>query len=558
MGAATDPQVDAPPPARSLARRILGPIGALRDHVSRLWRTSLQFRVVATTMLFGTLVMLVLQPFLYGRIADGLAGARMVSAQEEAFFGARDFQARLDATDQTDPGRIQQFALDLMRQQETQTPDQTRELILMRGVDNTTADARIPAMYRTVSPGVIPIELREAIADDPAHQQVQIVTVPVGDQGNVPAVVVGTQIRIPDAGPYELYYVFPLQREESIMEMVFRVFLVGSVALVGALGLVAFIVTRLVVDPLRQASEVAGRLSAGHLNERMLVRGENDIAHLAKAFNDMADHLQQQIKALEDLSRVQQRFVSDVSHELRTPLTTIHMASEVIHDQRESFDPVVARSTELLHTQVERFESLLADLLEISRFDAGGVVLDLESVDLGVLVRRAVNAAEQLAQAKGTDIVVVGGEQPHRAAVDSRRVDRILRNLLVNAVEHGEGRPVTVELASDDTAVAVVVADHGIGLGPGEADMVFNRFWRADPSRKRTTGGTGLGLAISLEDAGLHHGWLQAWGQRDQGARFRLTLPRVAGTSLTSSPLPLAPVAGADEPGRGMDRQEES
>jgi two-component system sensor histidine kinase MtrB len=120
-------------------------------------------------------------------------------------------------------------------------------------------------------------------------------------------------------------------------------------------------------------------------------------------------------------------------------------------------------------------------------------------------------------------------------------VERILRNLLVNAVEHGEGRDVVVTSAADRDAVAVVVRDHGCGLAPGEERLVFDRFWRADPARARTSGGTGLGLAIALEDARLHSGWLEAWGEPGHGSVFRLTLPREAGSELVGSPLPLVP-----------------
>ena len=115
------------------------------------------------------------------------------------------------------------------------------------------------------------------------------------------------------------------------------------------------------------------------------------------------------------------------------------------------------------------------------------------------------------------------------AEVDRRRVDRILRNLIGNAAEHGEGRPIDVTLAGDDAAVAITVRDYGVGLRPGHEKQVFNRFWRADPSRARQTGGTGLGLSISLEDARLHGGWLEAWGAPGRGAVFRLTLPRAGG-----------------------------
>lgn len=524
-----------------MLRRLRDAAGACR----RLWRTSLQVRVVIITLVIGSILTLALQSFLYGRIADGLVSSRKASAMEDAAAGARSVRGQLEATDRTDIDGIQRFAYDILGRQEAQSPEHIREIILARSIDNLNGPLGGRTFDTGISPDVIPEELRRAIAEDPTHQQVRIVTVPsqVSDDARktVPAVVVGTQIQIPEAGPYELYYLFPMHSEERTMDVVWRVFLAGSVAIVATLGLLAFMVTRLVVEPLRQASEVAARLSGGHLNERMLVHGEDEIARLAAAFNDMAEHLQTQISQLEDLSRVQQRFVSDVSHELRTPLTTIHMASELIHEERGTFDPMVARSAELLHAQVERFESLLADLLEISRFDAGGAVLDLERVDLRDIVARTIAGAEQIAAARGSEIVVVGDAGPCTAAVDARRVERILRNLLVNAVEHGEGRPVTMELAASEDAVAVVVADEGIGLKSGEADLVFTRFWRADPSRQRTTGGTGLGLAISLEDAHLHHGRLEAWGESGRGARFRLTLPRSPERAPVEPPLPLEP-----------------
>jgi two-component system sensor histidine kinase MtrB len=262
----------------------------------------------------------------------------------------------------------------------------------------------------------------------------------------------------------------------------------------------------------------------------------------------MADSLQTQIRQLEALSRVQQRFVSDVSHELRTPLTTIRMAADLIHDGRSRFDPAVSRSAELLQTELDRFEELLADLLEISRFDAGAAALDAEATDLREAVDHAVEAARPIAERRGSVIRVdAGGDCV--AEVDTRRVERILRNLVVNAVEHGEGRPVEVTVRGNDSAVAVVVRDHGVGLRPGEAALVFNRFWRADPARARTTGGTGLGLAISLEDARLHDGWLQAWGEPGRGSAFRLTLPRRSGEPIDEAPLPLQP----DEPGPGAN-----
>nr|MDQ3824930.1 ATP-binding protein [Actinomycetota bacterium] len=156
-------------------------------------------------------------------------------------------------------------------------------------------------------------------------------------------------------------------------------------------------------------------------------------------------------------------------------------------------------------------------------------------------VVRAVASVRAVADRAGSPLELDQPADEVHAEIDPRRVERIVRNLLTNALDHGEGRPVQLTVAADTHAVAVLVRDHGVGLQPDQQDLVFNRFWRGDPSRDRRTGGTGLGLSISLEDARLHGGWLQAWGAPGQGSAFRLTLPRSHGDELTSSPLPLGP-----------------
>jgi two-component system sensor histidine kinase MtrB len=217
------------------------------------------------------------------------------------------------------------------------------------------------------------------------------------------------------------------------------------------------------------------------------------------------------------------------------------MAADLIFAERQEFEPPVARSAELLQNELDRFEGLLTDLLEISRFDAGFAVLDAEPTNLVPIVDRVIDRLATVAGRAGVEIDLRVPAGPVIAEVDPRRVERILRNLIGNAVEHAEGRPVRVTLAADEGAVAVTVRDHGLGLRPGEEKLVFNRFWRSDPSRARQTGGTGLGLSISLEDARLHGGWLEAWGAPGEGAQFRLTLPARARDRLTSSPLALVP-----------------
>ncbi|HEY9265815.1 MAG TPA: MtrAB system histidine kinase MtrB, partial [Mycobacterium sp.] len=267
---------------------------------------------------------------------------------------------------------------------------------------------------------------------------------------------------------------------------------------------------------------------------------------LAVSFNDMAESLHRQITQLEEFGNLQRRFTSDVSHELRTPLTTVRMAADLIHDHihdsPEELDPALRRSTELMVNELDRFESLLNDLLEISRHDAGVAELAVDAVDLRSIVKSALDNVGHLAEEAGVEMIVDLPADDIIAEVDARRVERILRNLIANAIDHAEHKPVRIRMAADEDTVAVTVRDYGVGLRPGEEKLVFSRFWRADPSRVRRSGGTGLGLAISIEDARLHQGRLEAWGEPGKGACFRLTLPLVRGHKVTSSPLPVKPI----------------
>jgi two-component system sensor histidine kinase MtrB len=364
-----------------------------------------------------------------------------------------------------------------------------------------------------------------------------------------PELVIGSSLQVPDGSfnTYQFYYLFSLKQQQQTLSLVWRTLLLSGIALVVLLAGIAWLVTRQVVRPVRMAAHIAERLADGRLQERMKPKGEDDLARLAASFNKMADSLQKQIRRLEELSRIQRRFVSDVSHELRTPLTTVRMAADVLYEARKGFEPASARSAELLQTQLDRFEALLGDLLEISRHDAGAASLEADATDVHELVRRVVEVTEPLAAHRGSVVTLHLRDGPCVCEADSRRVERILRNLLVNAVEHGEGEPIEVHVVADVDVVAIAVRDHGIGLRPGESSLVFNRFWRADPARARTTGGTGLGLSIASEDARLHGGRLQAWGERGKGSQFLLTLPRHVGSIVVRSPIPLTPADLADE-----------
>ncbi len=395
-------------------------------------------------------------------------------------------------------------------------------------------------------PQILVTRVRQERADHRSPQRYWTSVAMASSRKPVPGLLIGA----PFGYAYEVYYFFPLAAEQQSIASMQRTLLLVGIAVVFLLAAIAWLVTRWVVVPVRLAARGAWRLSTGQLSERMEVRGTDELAALATAFNEMAASLQEKLEELEDLSQVQRQFVSDVSHELRTPLTTIRIASDVLLAAKDEMDPAAGRSAELLQSQLERFESLLTDLLEISRYDANAATLDAEPVDVCTIVLQSADVAQQLAERRGTKIDFRLPAEPCIAEVDRRRVERILRNLLLNAVEHGETKDTVVTAAMDSAAVAISVRDFGVGLAPGEEQLVFDRFWRADPARARTSGGTGLGLAIALEDARLHGGWLEAWGEQGKGSVFRLTLPRAVGGVLQGSPLPLSPhPAGIEELG---------
>ncbi|MEW2253480.1 MtrAB system histidine kinase MtrB [Streptomyces sp. NPDC058733] len=520
--------------------------------VMRLWRRNIQLKVVATTLLMSLGVVLLLGFVVIGQVRNGLLEAKVKASQSQATGGFAVAKQKADeaaaGTDGTgvDPRPSQnviEWMSNLVSSLASGGQGAFDVVTLPAGTGSAgSAGGLGPRASGFVSPSAsVPDALRERVDAGTGAAQSYTRIVYSNGRASQPALVIGKQVNDPNGDPYQLYYLFPLTQEEKSLSLVKGTLATAGLFVVVLLGAIAWLVVRQVVTPVRMAAGIAERLSAGRLQERMKVTGEDDIARLGEAFNKMAQNLQQKISQLEDLSRMQRRFVSDVSHELRTPLTTVRMAADVIHEAREDFDPVTARSAELLADQLDRFESLLADLLEISRFDAGAAALEAEPIDLRDVVRRVVSGAEPLAERKGTRIRVVGDQQPVVAEADARRVERVLRNLVVNAVEHGEGKDVVVKLASAGGAVAVAVRDYGVGLKPGEATRVFSRFWRADPARARTTGGTGLGLSIALEDARLHGGWLQAWGEPGGGSQFRLTLPRTADEPLRGSPIPLEP-----------------
>ncbi|MHA7285150.1 MtrAB system histidine kinase MtrB [Arthrobacter sp. MDT3-44] len=527
---------------------------ALLRSVASHWRRSLQFRTVVATMLLTSVSFVAVGGFLSNQIASALYDERFDQFSAEATSALTSTKAVFrdsSATDRDTTSRLVLDSVNALVGNETDAPRQSI-LVPISGGEGLFIPTTVSQDGATA--GMLPPDLQAAVGSGQDVYWAPM-TIPVTQDGeqDAPGIAFGTQVQLPpERSPYALYVYYDLSSMQSTLDYIHGVLWLAGLVLLLVIGAITWYVTRSVVQPVSHAASVSEKLASGQLQERMEVSGEDEVARLGASFNHMAGSLQDQITQLAQLSQMQQRFVSDVSHELRTPLTTVRMAAEVLFDARDEFNPVNKRSAEILFDQVERFQALLADLLEISRFDAGAAVLEAESVDIVQLVEHAVEGAHPLAERLGSELRIVSDETSCIADADARRIDRILRNLIVNALEHGEARPVEIHIACNPEAVAVAVRDYGIGMTPLEASRVFDRFWRADPARARTTGGSGLGLSIATEDARLHSAWLEAWGMPGEGACFRLTLPRRQGIALASSPLALPPVSGSQRTGVGQ------
>ncbi|MDF0529044.1 MtrAB system histidine kinase MtrB [Tsukamurella sp. 8F] len=515
-------------------------LGSAPSRLGRIWRRSLQLRVVTSTLALSLAVLLMLGFVLTSQIANQLLDAKLSAAKEETLRARQSVERVLSGSDVRTDGV--DTSLRSARSNLTTLSADTGQAGSGAGSFDPVlivphAEGRTAVVVGTESE--VPETLQNFVRHGKTSYQYASVTDTSGRYGK--SLVIGTPVQTSSVTGLELYLVFPLTQEESTLSLIRSTLLTGSLVLLVLLAAISLLVARQVVLPVRSAARIAVRFADGRLKERMPVRGEDDMARLAMSFNDMAESLSRQITQLEEFGNLQRQFTSDVSHELRTPLTTVRMAADMIHDSADELDPSLRRTTELMVTELDRFETLLAELLEISRHDAGVAELHSEQVDMEVPIAAALDTVRRLAEDAGTELIVDIPDDPVVAEVDARRVERILRNLLANAVDHSEAKPVILTMRADADAVAITVRDYGVGLRPGEEKLVFNRFWRSDPSRVRRSGGTGLGLAISIEDARLHSGRLEAWGEPAGGACFRLTLPRRRGHKVLVSPLPLKP-----------------
>ncbi len=502
----------------------------------RKFRQSFFLKVFTLTAVVSIILISFIGSSLYNRLEDGIYREKTASAISEGRAAIQFAEYRLTVATLSPTSDYKALVEEIVNSTNVSAEESGREVALFHSKGIKIKGIAPINTSNFLKPESIPIALRKEIKNK-AEVSSQRGNLKYVNNRQIPGIFIGKELNIPSLGKFEMYLAYDFVAQQRSIDLIGRSLWGTGILLLVLILLTASIVLRIAIKPIQIAAESAESITAGDLKRRMSVSGEDETARLGIAFNQMATTLAEQINRLENLSRIQQRFVSDVSHELRTPLTTIRMAADVIGEARKSFDPNVARSAELLQSQIEKFEQLLQDLLEVSRFDAEAATLDIAKVDITTVVRKCVEDLSIVANEKESEIRFVAPNERIMLDADSRRVERIIRNLLTNAIDHSEGRPVDVKIKESSDAVAVSVRDYGIGIERQYWNRVFDRFWRADPSRSRIRGGTGLGLSIAKEDAALHDGEIKVWGEIGKGANFVLTLPKVSGESIVQYPI---------------------
>lgn len=521
------------------ARENRKPRRNIPQRMRRLWRESLQFRALATAGVLMFLSFLAVGWSLSSQIATSLFENQKSQALQESISGFRNVQSVLNSSEMRSDSEIRRNVSRTLTVLDAGASGK-RSWILVP-LEGQGKQGFIPEQSsdKSLNSSSIPTDFKNTVRDRGGvyWQTSTITTFENNRERTYPVLIVGTHVSIAQNPNYGLFTVYDMTDSSATIAHINFVLFGGFCALLTVVLSVVWFVTRFVVRPITQTAITAERLAAGDLDQRVSVKGEDQAARLGISFNRMADSLQEKIVQLERLSTLQQRFVSDVSHELRTPLSTVRLGTELLYDSRENMTPMQVRSVELLHGQVDRFQSMLADLLEISRFDAGSAMLTIDTEDFIQVLSNILQEALPHLERTNTKLNVHTNHESIMVDMDRVRIERVLRNLLYNAIEHGESRPIDVYVDANATNLGIAVRDHGIGLSEDEAVQVFNRFWRADTSRKRTLGGTGLGLSIAAEDVRLHGGTLEAWGEKGRGTCFTMNLPLVHGAPLGESPV---------------------
>jgi signal transduction histidine kinase len=358
------------------------------------------------------------------------------------------------------------------------------------------------------NPGVhpdLPDPLREAVASGRlAYQRI--------DHAGSRLLVVGGRI---GGSPDELYLIVNEDRIVDDLAQLRAVLLLGAAAVTIVAAMVGYVLARRTLEPVGRARAAAHAIAEGLLDTRLPIRSRDEFGAWAESFNQMADALESTIAALRQAHERERRFTADVAHELRTPVTALVAEASLLRPHLDRLPEQVRQPTELLLSDVVRLRHLVEELLEISRLDGEQEPSPLESVDLTAVVQAVVSANGWAGQ------VQLPAADPYVVVTDPRRVQRVVANLLSNAVVHGGGAEVS--LSADGAQVRVRVRDDGPGIAAEHLPRLFDRFYKADPSR--SSQGSGLGLAIAAEHARLLGGDIEVTSAPGAGTTFSFTVP---------------------------------
>lgn len=354
------------------------------------------------------------------------------------------------------------------------------------------------------------------------------------ERDGTPYLVGGT--RIIGGGPTGYVFKSLDQERADLTSLAWSLGIATFLALIGS-ALLAQAAATTVLKPVRRLGEAARLLGEGRLGIRLRVTGTDELADLSRTFNRAAESLQKKVADMSAREESSRRFVADMSHELRTPLTALTAVTEILEDEADNLDPMIAPAVTLVVSETRRLNVLVENLMEVTRFDAGTARLVLDDVDVADQVTACIDARAWL------DAVDLDAERGLMARLDPRRLDVIMANLIGNALKHG-GSPVRVAVRTEGDELVIEVRDHGPGIPEEVLPHVFDRFYKASASRPRSEG-SGLGLSIAMENAHIHGGGITAANVPDGGAVFELRLPRYgARTAETDQD-------GGRDPGRG-------
>lgn len=451
----------------------------------------LRARLVTTFALVAALVAVAVAGISYAVVRDVSLERSMDDAVREARVHLEDAAATL-AGDPS-PQRLRQFLAQVEARSQA-------DVVALTGGDPATTSI-------SLTESAVPDALRAAVD---AGRVAAVRTV----HGDDAVAVVGGAVR--PSGP-AFYFFFPQQDVVDDLALLARVLAATSGVLVVVSALIGAAAASGVLRPIARTRAAVRAVAAGDLDARLDEEGGDELAELARAFNTMTAALRRTVGELRELEAGQRRFVSDVSHELRTPLTALTTACEVLNANTGGLTETGRRAARLVVVESRRLTSLVEDLMEISRMDAGAAEMTLERIDVVRLIRGALRSRGWLGQ------VELNGDDGVTVFMDARRLDAIIGNLVGNARTYGRP-PIAVTVRATPDEIEVAVSDHGDGIPPQHLHRVFDRFYKVE--RSRSSGGTGLGLAIARENARLHGGDLDVASEEGKGTTFTLRLPR--------------------------------